>query len=87
MMKSLAIQLGRGAEVIADFPAQKMGQAECDALSILEMLRRRPCTVEDLCSVLGTKREIVLKIVSQLFHTGQIIPESRGITIYYKPAS
>jgi wyosine [tRNA(Phe)-imidazoG37] synthetase (radical SAM superfamily) len=84
MMKNLAIQLGRGAEVIADFPAEKTGQADCDALSVLELLRRRPCTVDDLCSALGTRREIVLKIVSQLFHSGQIMPESRGTTIYYK---
>jgi wyosine [tRNA(Phe)-imidazoG37] synthetase (radical SAM superfamily) len=86
-MKSLAIQLGRGAEVIADFPAEKMGQANSDALSILEMLRRRPCSIEDLCSVLGTKREIVLKIVTQLLNTGQIISENRGPATYYKPVS
>jgi wyosine [tRNA(Phe)-imidazoG37] synthetase (radical SAM superfamily) len=85
-MKSLAIQLGRGVEVIADFPAEKMGQADCDALSILEMLRRRPCSVEDICSVLGTRREIVLKIISHLLNTGQINSENRGPATYYKPA-
>jgi wyosine [tRNA(Phe)-imidazoG37] synthetase (radical SAM superfamily) len=86
-MKSLAIQLGRGAEVIADFPAEKMGQAECDPVLVLEMLRRRPCSIDDLCSALGTKRQNVIKIVTQLFNNGQIIPENRGVTIYYKPTS
>jgi wyosine [tRNA(Phe)-imidazoG37] synthetase (radical SAM superfamily) len=86
-MKSLAVELGRGAEVIADFPAEKMGQANSDALSILEMLRRRPCSIEDLCSVLGTRREIVLKIVTHLLNTGQIVSEDRGSAAYYKPVS
>jgi wyosine [tRNA(Phe)-imidazoG37] synthetase (radical SAM superfamily) len=86
-MKDLAAQLGRGAEVIADFPAEKMGQADCDAASVLELLRRRPCTVDDLCSSLGTKRQVILKIITQLFNTGQITPESRGTVIYYKAGS
>jgi biotin operon repressor len=86
-MKSLAVELGRGAEVIADFPAEKMGQANSDALSILEMLRRRPCSIEDLCSVLGTRREVILKIITHLLNTGQIVSEDRGPATYYKPVS
>jgi wyosine [tRNA(Phe)-imidazoG37] synthetase (radical SAM superfamily) len=86
-MKILAKELGRNAEVIADFAAQKTGQAGCDALSILEMLRRRPCSVEDLCSGLGTQREVVQKNVAHLLQAGQIIAENRGRNTYYKPVS
>lgn len=86
-MKSLANQLGRGAEVIADFPFEKMGQSACDPLLILEMLRRRPCSVEDLCSALGTRREIIQKIITHLMHTGQILSEERGRNTFYKPVS
>jgi wyosine [tRNA(Phe)-imidazoG37] synthetase (radical SAM superfamily) len=86
-MKILAKELGHNAEVIADFSAKKTGQSGCDALSVLEMLRRRPCSVEDLCSGLGAKREILQKIVTHLLHTGQILPENRGRKTYYKPAS
>ena len=86
-MKKLADQLGRGAEVIADFPSEKLGQAGCDALSILEMLRRRPCSVDDICSSLGTRREIVLKIIAHLINTGQITAEDRGRITFYKPTS
>jgi wyosine [tRNA(Phe)-imidazoG37] synthetase (radical SAM superfamily) len=86
-MKDLAGQLGRNAEVIADFPTEKTGHADADALSVLELLRRRPCSVEDLCSVLGTRREIVLKIVTELLNTSKIVPENRGPVTYYKPVS
>jgi len=84
-MKILAKKLERNAEVIADFSAEKMGLAGCDAISVLEMLRRRPCSTEDLVAGLGARREIILKIVADLLHTGQIIPENRGRKMYYKP--
>ncbi len=86
-MKILAIQLGRGAEVIADFPAEKMGQADADALSILEMLRRRPCSLDDLLAGLGARREVLQKIVAHLLQSGQITAETRGRNTFYKPAS
>ncbi len=84
-MENIAKQLGRRAEVIADFAAEKTGLGGGDALSILEMLRRRPCRIEDLCSGLGMRREIVQKIVAHLAHTGQITAENRGRKMYYKP--
>jgi wyosine [tRNA(Phe)-imidazoG37] synthetase (radical SAM superfamily) len=86
LMADIAKRLGREAEVIADFPAEKTGLGGGDALSVLEMLRRRPCSVEDLCSGLGMRLEIVQKIVTHLVYTGQIIPENRGEKTYYKPA-
>jgi wyosine [tRNA(Phe)-imidazoG37] synthetase (radical SAM superfamily) len=86
-MKILAIQLGRGAEVIADFPSEKMGQAGCDALSILEMLRRRPCSLDDLLAGLGARREVLQKIIAHLLQSGQITAETRGRNTFYKPAS
>jgi wyosine [tRNA(Phe)-imidazoG37] synthetase (radical SAM superfamily) len=86
LMADIAKRLGRGAEVIADFPTEKTGRGGGDALSVLEMLRRRPCSIEDLRSGLGMRLEIVQKIVAHLVQTGQIIPENRGEKTYYKPA-
>jgi wyosine [tRNA(Phe)-imidazoG37] synthetase (radical SAM superfamily) len=84
-MENIARQLGRGAEVIADFAAEKTGLTGGNALSVLEMLYRRPCSVEDLCSGLGTKPEIIQKIMVHLADTGQITSENRSGKIYYKP--
>jgi wyosine [tRNA(Phe)-imidazoG37] synthetase (radical SAM superfamily) len=84
LMADIAKRLGRGAEVIADFAAEKTGMGGEDALSILEMLRRRPCSIEDLHAGLGTESKIIRKVVAHLMDTGQVVSENRSGKTYYK---
>lgn len=84
-MDQIARRLGDGAEVIADFSKTiqtkdfRTGQAE-----ILDLLRRRPCSTDDICSGLGMNRNIVQKLIQQLLNDSKITAEREKHVTYYK---
>ncbi|MBL7214880.1 MAG: radical SAM protein [Phycisphaerae bacterium] len=84
-LNQIAQQWGNSTEVIADFSkhietgAFTSGQAE-----ILDMLRRRPCSADDICDGLGLNRNIAQKLIQQLLNTAKIVAEEKKQTIYYK---
>lgn len=84
-MDQIAQQLGRGAEVIADFKQTKSELSTCSPDSVLEMLTRRPCSLDDLCSGLGASQTAVEQCLAKLAHLRHITSEKRGNTVYYKP--
>ncbi|MGH2271695.1 radical SAM protein [Anaerohalosphaeraceae bacterium U12dextr] len=84
-MAEIAQKLGRNAEVIADFPKDKTGSADCTPESVMETLVRRPCTIEGLASSLGAEKKAVLYAIKKLLDAGCIISETRDGHIYYKP--
>lgn len=84
-MDNIALQLGRGAEVIADFKQTKSGLSACTPDSVLEMLNRRPCSIEDLASGLGADKDIVQQTVEKLIDLRHITSELRGNKVFYKP--
>lgn len=76
------------AEVIAEFRARRedamrpSGQAE-----VLELLRRRPCTVEDVVAGLGMHRQEVLKCVEHLAGDGLVVSERGANADYWKAST
>lgn len=84
-MDRIARQLGRGAEVIADYKQTKSGLSTCTPHSVLEMLSRRPCSIDDLCSGLGADKAIVEQTIEKLVHLRQITSEKRGDKLFYTP--
>jgi wyosine [tRNA(Phe)-imidazoG37] synthetase (radical SAM superfamily) len=86
-MDQISLQLGHGAEVIADFPQEKSGLPTCTIESVLELLMRRPCSLRDLCASLGAKEDFIQQILAKLIHLRQITSESRNGITYFKPRS
>jgi len=52
--------------------------------TLLSMLKRRPCSLEDVCASLGMARNHAVKYITILQQNGQIEPQNREGTIYYK---
>ena len=83
-LEALSAQLAKKAEIIADYRhihTQKTFTAARD--DILELLRRRPCSIEDIAEGLGLHRNEVVKYVEDLSRQGQIRSETQDDHLYY----
>lgn len=84
-MNQIARQLGDSAEVIADFSKQTQAKITMTGQDeILDMLRRRPCSAEDIRHGLGLNPNVVQKLIQQLLNASLIAAEQKKQTIYYK---
>jgi wyosine [tRNA(Phe)-imidazoG37] synthetase (radical SAM superfamily) len=83
-LEAIASQIGPNCEVAADFPPRHTaGVIDSRAADILSMLKRRPCSLDDICSGLGIRREEVLKHISELRSQGAVRSEEKdGITYF-----
>ncbi len=86
-MEELARLFDPPAEVVADYQrspeaARESGKAEV----VMEMLSRRPCTVEDLAAGLGLHPNEVVKLVNELLRTGALTAEARSGRRYFRPS-
>lgn len=85
-LRAIAEQLGENCEVIADFsPARYSANIEAKAEDVLSMLKRRPCSLSDICSVLGITRNEALKHITLLQQQGAIGSRQKaGVTFFFK---
>jgi wyosine [tRNA(Phe)-imidazoG37] synthetase (radical SAM superfamily) len=66
-LKKMAALLGQNVEVIAEYPGAAAGElCARSAGEILTMLKRRPCTLEDIVAGLGIKRTAAVKQIDLL---------------------
>jgi wyosine [tRNA(Phe)-imidazoG37] synthetase (radical SAM superfamily) len=83
-LSQIAEQLGDACEVVADRPVgpddRRVDRAAADVVS---MLKRRPCSVQDLCAGLGMTRGEAVKHVTVLESMGVLTSERRGKTTYF----
>jgi wyosine [tRNA(Phe)-imidazoG37] synthetase (radical SAM superfamily) len=84
-MEAIAAKFGDRCEVIADFVA-KHPEVEAAGRSeeVLSMLKRRPCSLEDVCAGLGVGKIEAGKYLSLLEQRGVISSEKRGETVFYR---
>ncbi|HBG77701.1 MAG TPA: radical SAM protein [Phycisphaerales bacterium] len=84
-LAEIAEKFGKNAEVIADF---KAGQADSEFNAkdddIVEMLKRRPCSLEDVAAGLKTPMNEALKHIESLIKAGKIEAVRQNGKIYYK---
>ncbi len=101
-LQTIAARLGPKCEVVADFSPGLRGKlieskAE-DTLgpdfavshkmaALLSMLKRRPCSLNDICSGLGINRNEALKYVSDLQERGLIHSEEKDGRVFFKAVS
>jgi len=84
-MEHLARMLGDRAEVIADFRGvHRKGEFTAKREDVLDMLRRRPCTIDDIAAGLGMHANEAVKYVTELLERSAVVPEIRANRTYYK---
>jgi wyosine [tRNA(Phe)-imidazoG37] synthetase (radical SAM superfamily) len=100
-LQEIAALLGPKCEVVADFPFihSKLNSGKSEdspgsqpslnsrAESLLSMLKRRPCSLSDICSGLGINRNEAIKHISDLLHKGIIQSENKEGTVFFKTLS
>jgi len=85
---AIARQMGDNCDVIADVPVGCCDrQAQEVAADVLSMLKRRPCSVHDLCAGLGITAEEASTQLTDLESHGSIVAEPRGTVIYFRARS
>jgi len=78
---------GPRAEVVASFRERERPPAAVDLdRAILEMVGRRPVTVEDISASLGRQRDEVLKALAALLREGEVRASPHGGRTYYARA-
>jgi wyosine [tRNA(Phe)-imidazoG37] synthetase (radical SAM superfamily) len=86
-LAEIAHMIGDGCEIIADVPVgcrdDRRQQVTADVLS---MLKRRPCSLDDLCAGLGISRDEAAAQVHDLQEAGRIFSEPRGTVVYFRAA-
>lgn len=75
---SAGLNGGAAADVSADPAAKRTAE------NLLSMLKRRPCSLSDICTVLGIRRNQALKYISHFQQQGLIASEKRGTTVFFK---
>jgi wyosine [tRNA(Phe)-imidazoG37] synthetase (radical SAM superfamily) len=72
------------AEIIADFPTPKIeGPFHAHADAVLGMLRRRPCTLDDIVAGLDVQKHEALKIIETLVKENKIHSQFQQDKEYY----
>jgi wyosine [tRNA(Phe)-imidazoG37] synthetase (radical SAM superfamily) len=87
-LEIIARQIGDGCEVVADLPPRHSDKLmHSTAEDILSMLKRRPCSLDDICSGLGIHPNEVLKHITELQHRGLIDSEEKDGRTFFKASS
>lgn len=83
-LERFALLFDPPAEVIADFTgAHEQAEAIASSEDVLDLLRRRPCSLEDIAQGMRIHRHEASKYVGHLLEEGRIHSEKRGDTLYY----
>jgi wyosine [tRNA(Phe)-imidazoG37] synthetase (radical SAM superfamily) len=101
-LQEIAHRLGPKCEVVADLPATHCCQykssisedtsgsksvASGKAETLLSMLKRRPCSLNDICTSLGVTQDEAQKHISDFQHVGLIQSEEIDGIVFYKAIS
>ncbi len=102
-LEAIAAELGKKCEVVADFSSSRNGSApvrcepipahrdscgiESKAEDVLSMLKRRPCSLDDICSGLGVGHDEAQEYISGLQGRGVINSEEKDGRIFFKALS
>jgi len=83
-LSELAAEFEPLAEVIADYRGvHAQSDFKAGWQNVLEMIRRRPCTLEDIAGGLGMHRNEVIKYIEELEAGGLLTKNASGGTLFY----
>jgi wyosine [tRNA(Phe)-imidazoG37] synthetase (radical SAM superfamily) len=84
-LESIARKLSPNCEVIADFVSGRCGKAtDTIRQTLLSILKRRPCSLNDLCSVLGLSATDIMTSIETLEKQGEIHREIKTGQTFFK---
>jgi len=84
VLDRIAGQIGGACEVVGEAPAGLSDRHEIRAeADVVSVLKRRPCTIEDICAGLGITRNEAVKHVAHLKEAGIVCSEQRGKVAYF----
>ena len=84
-LHAIAAQLGQRCEVVADFTPQRCAEHIVNkAQDVLLVLKRRPCSLTDVCSGLGISRNEALKYITHFRQQGLVHSEQKGDVTFFK---
>jgi wyosine [tRNA(Phe)-imidazoG37] synthetase (radical SAM superfamily) len=84
-LHSIASQLGPQCEIIADFPTRHhTNLPEKTSDDVLSILKRRPCSLDDISSGLGINHNELLKYIKILQDRGLILCEQKEGVLFFK---
>jgi len=87
-LQAIAAEMGPDCEIIADVSSLPASTGTAiKPHDLLALLRRRPCTMDDLCTGLGVTRDQAASHVNALVRTRQIVSEVRDGVTFYRTAS
>jgi len=87
-LHAIAKELGQNCEVVADSPPKcSAAHFEYNAEDLLSILKRRPCSINDICSALGIARNQVVKYITHFQQQGVIDSEEKDGIIFFKAFS
>jgi wyosine [tRNA(Phe)-imidazoG37] synthetase (radical SAM superfamily) len=85
-LAAIAREIGPNCEVIgAAPPARSDRHVQHTRADVISMLKRRPCSLQDICTGLGITRSEAMQHLTTLLETGAFVPESKGGVTYYRP--
>jgi wyosine [tRNA(Phe)-imidazoG37] synthetase (radical SAM superfamily) len=83
-MGDLAKRFNPPAEVIADYRGvHAQSDFKAGRESVLEMIRRRPCSLDDVAAGLGMHRNEAIKYIEELDAAGLLTKQSSGGKLFY----
>jgi wyosine [tRNA(Phe)-imidazoG37] synthetase (radical SAM superfamily) len=83
-LQAIADVVGPKCEVVTDFSLSHHGRPfENKAEDVLSILKRRPCSLKDICSGLGIGYNEALKYVTILQHKGIIHSEEKNGIVFF----
>jgi len=82
-MEALAHLFHPSAEIIAEFNTNNASEVRANQDTIFSMLRRRPCTADQIAEIFGMHLNEVSKYLGKLMRTGRIRAERKDTTLYY----
>jgi len=87
-LKTITSQLYKNAEIIADYKSvHKQLDFSVRREDVFTLLKRRPCSIEDIAAGLGLHRNEVVKYVEELSSEGKIEAKPQNQQLHYKAAT
>ncbi len=84
-LQSIASQLGPRCEIISDFSKlHQTNSFEKKADDVLSILKRRPCSINDISSGLGINRNEAIKYIQNLQNRGLICSELKDGILFFR---
>ena len=84
-LKNIAQKFGENCEIVADFSPCLLGKhTQTKAEHLLSMLKRRPCSLNDICNGLGINRNEALKYIAKLQSSGLLTSSQKDGTTFFQ---